>query len=88
MKKFLFAFFLTVFTICFTPSITIAQKSKSYKPKTVRVKSYTTKKGKSVRSYYRSKPSRGKSSGIFMFKNPMIANTGFSTPNKESFVYS
>lgn len=45
-----------------------SHKSKSYKPKTVRVKSYTTKKGKHVRSHYRSKPSRRK----YNYLMPMV----------------
>ncbi|MEP7376075.1 MAG: hypothetical protein ABI675_21950 [Chitinophagaceae bacterium] len=36
----------------------MAQKKRSYKAKTVRVKSYNTRKGKRVQSYKRSKPSR------------------------------
>jgi hypothetical protein len=35
-----------------------AQKRKSNKPKTVHVKSYKTKKGKKVKAYKRSKPSK------------------------------
>jgi hypothetical protein len=64
MKKLLLFLTLLGF-LALTPSIGFGQKrsssksyKKSYKPKTVRVKSYTTKKGKHVKSYRRSKPSK------------------------------
>jgi hypothetical protein len=57
MKKFLLG--LTFLCCLFFISNTAdAQKRKSSKAKTVRVKNYTTKKGKHVKSYKRSKPSK------------------------------
>jgi hypothetical protein len=55
MKSLLVLFVSTLFLL--TTLDASAQKRKSYKPKTVHVRSYTTKKGKHVRSYKRSKPS-------------------------------
>lgn len=64
MKKILIA---VTFLCCLTAfsNHALAQKKSSYKtksakPKTVRVKSHTTKKGKHVKSHYRSKPTRKK----------------------------
>lgn len=59
---------LTIFTfICFLFTQPIhAQKRKSSKAKTVRVKSYTTKKGTRVKSHYRSKPG-GRRAGIIIY---------------------
>lgn len=54
MKK-VFLFLLSFFMLLSSDSF--AQKSKSYKAKTVRVKGYTTKKGKYVKPHYRSKKS-------------------------------
>jgi|GEM_PF-4156642 len=88
MKKVFLTLLLAVFTICFTHSNAIAQKSKSHKPKTVKVKSYTTKKGKTVRSHYRSKPSRRKTSGVFIHKIPLFVNSNLRKTNREPFVYS
>ncbi len=71
MRKLLVAIIL-VFGIFFTPFHSFSQnsKSKSYKPKTVRVKSYTTKKGKHVKSHYRSKPSKRKHTYIIPIRKP------------------
>ena len=77
MKKKLLPVFITVITfLLFSFPVnaqkkTYKSKSSSYKPKTtpakpktVHVRSYTTKKGKYVRSHYRSKPTRKKTSFI------------------------
>jgi hypothetical protein len=56
MKKLLIAFTFLCFLLTLF-QVATAQKRKTYKPKTVHVNSYNTKKGKHVRSYKRSKPS-------------------------------
>lgn len=55
MKK-LLIFFTFLCCLIGSPHLISAEKKKSYKPKTVHVRSYTTKKGKHVRSHKRSKP--------------------------------
>jgi hypothetical protein len=49
---------LLFFASIFFFNTEVAAQKRSSKPKTVKVKSYTTKKGKHVRSHYRSKPKR------------------------------
>lgn len=88
MNKIILTFLLTAFILCFIQLDTVAQKSKSYKPKTVKVRSYTTKKGKTVRSYYRSKPSRRKTSGVFKYTTPFIGYSELRKANKASYVYN
>ncbi|MFD2920387.1 hypothetical protein ACFS6H_11735 [Terrimonas rubra] len=70
---------LIIFTItCFLFTHTAhAQKRKSSKAKTVRVKSYTTKKGTRVKSHYRSKPG-GRRAGMIIYpgKLPYYKESG------------
>lgn len=57
MKKIIIVL-LMLFAFATLSQSAFSQKRKSSKAKTVRVKSYTTKKGKHVKSHYRSKPSK------------------------------
>lgn len=88
MKRIISIFLLVFFTVCFSNNDAIAQKSKSYKPKTVKVKSYTTKKGKTVRSYYRSKPSRRRTSRILFEVLPVVTNSIARNSEHKMFISS
>lgn len=73
------------FLFAVIPSISNAQKrvsSGAYRPKTVHVRAYTTKRGTHVRSYYRSRPSRRGHSFIF----PVIRRKDFVL-NKDIIIY-
>ena len=72
MKRIILSLLLFM-AILFAPSLCHAQKS--YKPKTVHVRSYTTKSGKTVRSHWRSKPTRRKHSYVMpvMWRKEMAA---------------
>lgn len=73
MQKIIIAILLAA-GLFFTPSDVFSQKRKSSKPKTVHVRSYTTKKGKYVRSHYRSKPSKRRHTYIMpMAKKEWVA---------------
>jgi hypothetical protein len=72
MKKALMFFCLLGIVFLLPATQGFGQHKKSYKPKTVKVRSYTTKKGKYVRSYYRSKPSRRRTSALFHSGRPLV----------------
>jgi hypothetical protein len=72
MKRILFLILLLAGFIL-APAVSEAQRktssSKSYRPKTVKVRGYVTKKGKYVRPHKRSKPTRRKHSYVMPIRS-------------------